>query len=144
MSIKHSKCILLSCQERRVHIRTYARAYSWNLFQYQKALYPIKPGWQIYFFSHYIGVPFLVFPSSLLFYQRLTARNAIVGWEMSDGALLQFCTVIISTRTLITIDSVATEFALLKGRRIALCLKPPWLRHCFTFPVNIVPYFTDN
>ena len=69
------------------------------------------------FFSHYIGVPFLVFPSSLLFYQRLIARNPIVGWEMSDGALLHFCTVITSTRTLIAIDSVVTEFARLKSRR---------------------------
>lgn len=32
LSIKCSNCILLSCQERSVHIRTHASAYNWNLF----------------------------------------------------------------------------------------------------------------
>ena len=76
-----------SKQERGVHIRTYARAYSWNLgkntFLFPERIFTIKSGWLINF-SYYIGVGFFLI---LLLFHKRAARNVIVGWQTRDWAL---------------------------------------------------------
>ena len=102
-------------QGRSVHIRTYARAYIWNLE----------------FFGYYSLIEFVKVPVS-----TCTAERSLSSMErlktplqstMTDGRLSCLAIFHIHKHKDVDIDDVITEFARLKGRRLALCLWAPCL-----------------